>query len=606
MITVRKRPYEINWSGNQIVYSFFSQEAVTDKDLVFEVKLFFKSLAPGAAFKQVCVIPLTPVDGAASIDVSELLRSQLELSVPSLSIEASIAQKQSGIFYIQYRQYNINIQVEEGWVSTEVEFHRVVVKGGIAPFLWKGNNYWINYHQTFKPFLTWQKRGRLASINERLYLSWINLTNLPSGKIHAILTCTYTDASTAEESLVLPVEKHAIAHIPVGATELGFVDPDKTIWFWDIGVYDMTNAAAPQLISEKFRYHLDQRKDYNQLTLHYSNSLGGFDSARVRGVIETNITLEGADSESIVPFEDGAVTLPRLDRSLPHREVVQYKGDIGHLDKTEQDRLRDAFLTREVWMERFGRWWPVKLLTKQYKQGTTQDKRFTLPIEWSIADGGSYHYTPMLDLGDGILINNVCTATIGSISHTLSYFAGNTVGDVKISFNVNDPDGENISKIQYRVPGIQEDWKDFAYPYVQPLQMNLSAPSNRVVYMRAVCHAGSYGPVAMYEVSVPAVGVPPQVANSTVYNESNVDTPYSIVVNGQAITGGSIGANSYVPFRIAPGVYNTITLNLGFIAPVQGTLQDYDEVITLGNISGTSITWHNITVDNTGIIIKYH
>lgn len=602
MITLRKRPYDINWSGNQIVYSFFSEAAKNNLDLVFEVKLYFRNYEDLSDFKEIAIIPLTPYKGEASIDVAELLRSQLEFTLPTLWADSSDARKQTGEFYIIYREYDIDESASESWLSTEVDYKRKVLKGGIAPFLWKGNNYWHNYYPTQKPFLTWQRSGRYTGLFERIFLAWFNNTNIAAGKIICIVKCTYTDKSTSEKSVTVAVLPNRIAYIPVGAVDRDIITAGKTIWYWDVAVYDNTVSSSPVLISQVFRYVNDQRNDYNNQTLFYRNSLGGIDSVRIRGVIETTITLDGGDAETIEPFTDGATVLPRLDRSIAHREIPSFKGDIGHLDKNDQDRLRDAFLSREVWVEKYGRWWPVKLLTKQYKLRSTQDKRFVLPIDWTIADGGSYYYTPDIDLGSGILINNVCSAVITNVQHSLTYGAGNTLGMVSYTFQVDDPDGININKVQYRIPGYQEDWKDLAYPYVNPLQTNHAVPSSYIIYFRAICPVGQPGPVNAYAVTVPVVGAPPQVNNTNLYNETLVATPFTLSVNGAEVT-GILQAGEYSSFTFADQQNVTIRLDLRFVTPTNALLQTGDDIIE-GTISGSSIYFYNVNIVN-GFYIEF-
>jgi hypothetical protein len=616
VITLIKRPYPRNWSGNPVIYKFYSDDAKNDIDIIFEVRIVFKTAAFSAAYVTLAPIPLTPVEGMAALDISQILHAQMDYTVPGLGGGfVTESTKQSGIFYIEYREYNFNTSVAGPWITTEQLSTREIFKGGIHPFLWQANNYWLTYYNTRFPFLTWQKNGRLAGPDESLYLAWLNLFPTPNGNIQAFIRVTYIDGTSVDTNYLINGFSNRVYLLAAGIKQLNLtaLQPTKTIWYWTLTVHDTTVPATPVALSETFKFHADFRKDYNHTVLHYRNSLGGLDSVRIRGVIETVVNLEGSDSETAAaPDWFYTTPLPRFDTSLPHREMPMYKGDIGHLEKNEQDTLRDAFLNREIWMEKNGRWWPVKLLSKQYRLRATIDKRFTLPIEWMLADAGSFFYTPdNVDMGSGTLLDNVCAAIVIPGGAVSTYAGDNLTASVNWTYTVNNPGAEAVLKVQWMIPGFQDNWQDLAYPGTGSLVTVHPVPSHPVLYMRAVCSGGSAGDVAIQGLSVPTPieeedPPPPPVNNSSIQNGTSQDTPYRVLVVGSLTDEGSISAFETKYFHTAD--INTpvaVRVELDFVHPSTIDLVTDGVLYTPAYTLGSNVWVFNVLKIENGIQIFF-
>lgn len=596
---IRRRPFSQNFAGNPILYGWFDEEAANNPDILFEVRVQFKNAENLAAWQLLANVPLTPVGGSAEIDISHILKTYLEPGIPSLDTSFTESVRQTGVFYVEYRRISIGGVLNEAWNASEAEYLRQVIWGGIHPYMWRGNNFWVNYFAGENKFLTWQVNNRLAAFTEKIFLAWFNNTNVPVGNIKVFSDITYTDASKTQLSTMMPATGNRVYFIAAGAGQLGIPVPEgKKLWYWSVTVQDITVPDTPVNISQVFTFQLDNRKDYNYTTLHYRNSLGGLDSVRIRGAIEINITLDGSDAESAAfawwPF---AYTLHTFDRSLPHREIVAYKGEIGHLGKEEQDRLRDAFLNREVYQENHGRLWPIKLLSKQYRLRLSNDKRFTLPIEWVVADGGSYYYTPDISLGSGLNYTNVCAATVGNINYSLAYQTSD-VGRITWTWDVNNPSTDNVTKVQWKVPGFIEEWQDYPYPYQNPLETFHAAPGNYTFYFRAVCEGGSPGAITAKAVHIPAYDPDPgpdpepETNNSNIYNNTGVNTPLTVTVNGVIVYDGVVDSGSYASFNAIPGQI-VVQVVIQFVTPDSATLTTQNETVE-GYIRGPMVGGRSI------------
>lgn len=515
----------------------YSAAAEADSTNYFEIRVKFKQTG-AAAYTNVVVLPYKPVLGTAKVDIQDILDGLLQHELPYLPESTStpspyIAYKATGLFYIEYREIT-TAAPDPSWEDSEDAYERFVIKGGISFEKWRGDNYWVNYYDVVKPFLSWVESGRMRSYTELVWLTWLNLTSIGEFDIKMRVTTTFTDGSQDVQTLDCPVPQNCIGYFPAGADQLHLndIDDTKTVHYWELQVIDSgTNPVEP--LSQVFRIYLDNRNNYNDVTLHYRNSLGGLDATRIRGVIEYNSQRDFTSIERIVlndyytgHFINGRVA---ADNST---EILIYKGDIGHLGKEEQDRLRDIHLKREVWMSRQMKWLPVMLLTGSQKLKTTADKRFTMPLEFCIASGGNYYYTPdSVDLQDGnVATGLMCTAIIGSLTSGYAAGVGWTVNWALVSgapvkYFVSTPG------VSGGAPG-ETTGTSYLFPWL-PVGDN-------VITIQPVCYIGGeyyLGAAQTITVTVAPVCVGVAISGAPVYLPnaiSGVDYNYVISLTGTA------------------------------------------------------------------------
>ena len=420
-IVIQKRPYDRNWSGNPMLYQLYSADAFADPTNIFEIAIWFKR-RDQTDFTEIVKFPYTPVNGLAKIDVHSIIHRLLEYELPNLTDgfiyeNPLFAKKMSGFCYIKLREIT-TAEPDPAW-QTDSDNERLVIKGGISYEKWRGENYWVNFFDVQKPFFTWQQSGRMAAIAERMYLAWLNLTDVAEGFIKMRRKLVFTDASEDFTFIDFQVLKYDVGYFPSGATQLKLeeVDVDKVIWYWELQVFDVTDLDNLVEISQAFKFELDNRNDYNGLSLNYRNSLGGLDSARVRGVIEYSQERSFTEQDRVVLADYWNTHFINPKRiAVDSTELLIYKGDIGHLGKEEQDRLRDIHHQREAWQEQQGKWLPMMILTTNQRLKRTDDKLWGTPIEFAVASGGDNFYTPnSINLEDAPLAGDpLCTAIISN------------------------------------------------------------------------------------------------------------------------------------------------------------------------------------------------
>lgn len=603
MIVIQKRPYEYNFTGNPIVYQLFDNDAIGDATLAFQVKVMYMRL-DGSVYSEIATLTVAPSQGVAIIDISSLLHIQLEHYLPPLvntptphgSGSASLK------FYIQFRTIS-NTNTSVAWNTTEENYIRWGFKGGVHNFRYRGNAFFTQYLTSQKPFYTWQVRNRLAASNERIYLNWINLlyTYFPDEAFLKFkVLVTYTDQTTdTTEYSVIGLYKGYRYSLPAGATQLGLADlnPAKTIWYWQCWLEDVSLGGLG-IITEKFSYVMDNRKDYNDLQILYRNSLGGLDTVRVRGVLSKNLDYQFTTTQrSAAADYPDADQLPALLRTEPATEQLRYKAELGYLGKEEQDRLHDALLNREAYMERFERFLPLNIVQAGFELNRSDAYKWSLPIEFTLADDGSEFYTPdTIDLGAADPSTNVCSSFIVISGHTLLVDTPSVgLTTARMSYAVSG----SGTGLQWRVPGFQDVWQDVAFAASGTIDYAVSSDVEFNFEMRVKCSEGNFGAFTSHYVDTDPA---PHTANSTIYNETPTDSTFIINVNDIPVAMGVVTGGGYASFYIGAYTGASIDVILGSISPVEAELFIIDTTY-LGSIAGNVASWINKNTTIAGVTV---
>lgn len=589
-IVVNKRPSERCWAGNPCNYELYSAAAASDASIYFQVRLMFRYVGEG--FSEIIRMPFYPTAGTAQVDVRALVDGLLEFGLPTLSgadTDAYHAPKQTGYFYISYRE--ISTGTPGSFDDTEVDYERLAVKGGISYTKWRGNAFWNNYADTSNPgsfpFFTWQPSGRMVGLTDRMYLAWLNYTTSPA--LVARVLVYYTDGTNSGDqdfTIDSPV-KDKIVYIPVGAGQLGLeaLNPAKTIYKWDIRVFDV--YASEDSRSTTFSYYADYKKNYNDTVLHYRNSLGGIDALNIRGVIEQQLEYLNEQQAIITGYDyfNGS-TVAAQQRIINNREKLVYKGDVGYMPKEEQDRLRDAHLNRELWWCVDDKWLPAMNVTGNYKQRTSTDNLWSMPFEWMLGVPGETCYTPKnVNLGDADVSSNVCAATITDITIDKTITGGSA--DIEFDATVT-----GATEFTYQVVGFH------ASPIVAnvsdlPITVTgLTAPENYILRLRGKCSNGAIGK----KVDTPFVTAEGITYNSSIYNNTDFWDEFDVYLDG-VVTQPDMALN--------PGEFNlfnetatgTHTIKVGYGNGIPTVVNLIVDGVTYpGTVGAVETEWTGITL----------
>lgn len=581
-IVITKRPYGRSFSGNPVHYELTSATASTDSNIFFEFRLMFR-LIGDALFTEVGRMSWFPTGGVAEINVQDMLHSQLIWQVPAFPADEKTVQRadqQTGQFYIEFREITPTDQ-NPAFDTSELDFIRTIIRGGINFFKWAGNNFWVNYYNVKKPFLTWQLNGRLSGIQERMYLGYLcNDDGMTSVVIRARVT--YLDLSQDLVELPFSPVLDCLYYVPSGAFQWGFdqlaAAAGKSIYYWEIFIVNLSDPASPQTVSEVFKYYADNRNNLNDITLHYRNSLGGLDSVNVRGVVDESLDYNYQEQDiTFKPdyFDSHVITAQKLITETQEQQT--WKGDIGYLEKEEQDRLRDAQIQRDVYMKTGSKWWPINIITKNLKLKSTGDMKFSLPIEFTLGYGGSGYYTPKsIDLGDGVFTSNVCQAYMYNVDFSISFTDPNaTAGNVVGTLSAQEADPQNAStKFHYRING--GAWVDANYSDL-PLKIQVPAnQANQTLEYQTICTGDIVGKKNTVSfTTVQNAPAPPPVFPITTSQVSSTGTPGSTSSQVFEFTGVNVGDVLPAGVIIQCGVYSHDVI----VGPSNGTTDTLNSML---------------------------
>jgi hypothetical protein len=624
-IEITKRPYEKVFSGNPVHYELHSTLAASDPDVSFEVKVRFKKIGPLYTYEDVVSLPYAPVNGYATVDLKEILDSILEFDLPQFAVDETTVwntDKQTGKFYLQFREIT-PVNPDPNWDDSESAFESFVIKGGLSDFKYQGNNFWINFYDAVKPFLTWQPSGtrllkngktepvRLVAADERMYLAWLCSTGQAGSSIKARVF--YTDGTTANKVVGIGVSTPLIGtiyYLPCGCDQLGLNDvtPSKTIWYWTIQVVDVNDNTE---FSEIFKYELDNRHDEIAITLSYRNSLGGLDSQRVRGSVEKKLGYTYSELEKTIEpdYFSGHYFTPQKIISGNIEQLV-YSGNLGTLRKEEQDRLRDAQMIRETWTVRSGKWVPLNIITKDFTLVKNDDKRWSMPIEFTLGYAGSEYYTPdNIDLGEGVFVTNVCRAFISPLAVSRDAVTGDDAW--VMTAGENDP--QNASdEYRFRViknsdGSVARDWEVVGWGL--PIPFTLTNDTGfYTVEAQAICTNGVFGKKSSVVIDT-TIGAPgggsgggtgTGTTNSYIDNQTSFSGEWDVDVDFAAQSdNGSVGAGNTAPFNITvdPGTDIHIRIQLPDFTPSSVIIESGG--VNYYPTTGGIITW---TFDHVNIV----
>jgi hypothetical protein len=604
-VTVQKRPYQYCFSGNAVFYELMSSLAATDNTVQIELRVQFKTV--GGTYSATDAIPFAPVEGMVKADIADILESLLTYDVPDLSagIALQSAPGHTGTFYLQFREVSATNQ-NTTWDDSEAGFACLAVKGGLSRFKYQGNNFWVNYFNVKKPFLTWQQSGRKAALDERMYLLFLNLIEADS--IRAVAKVYFIDGTNASTDSTATVLSGQCVYVPAGAEQWNLQSlAAKVIWYWEITVW----AGSIQL-TETFRFEKDNRNDYNETTLHYRGSLGGLDSVRVRGDIQQDLSYQFQKLQLTQgpDYYTGNAYTPQ-QRIAASTELQTWSGDIGHLEKEEQDRLRDAFLQRETWWAVESKWWPVNILTTKATLRKSSSKLFSFPIEWTLAHEGDAYYTPQhMDVGTAVFESNVCQAFISNITVVLSSSDVPGMKTATISFDENDPqDASTQIRYRYYSDTAQFPWVTQAYA---PIVILVQDNKVTTLEVQGICSNNIFGKLVTIPIDT-RTPAPPDVPEDpgdpgttlvarTIENRTNYSGNFTVFINGAFVASGTLVANSSSTFNAPALDADTLRIDLSGYQPTSAVMTT--PTAKIGTITSLGIIWNNITSLDYRIILS--
>lgn len=379
-------------------------------------------------------------NGTVEFYCEDLLDAYLEWQQPALASNDIIpVTRQIRKYYIRYRQVT-SFNDSPAW-ATDQQSVRIVLKGGVAKEKFERNNFFVSYMPANKPFLTWSPANHFLGTEERRYLTYFHNAEDLTLQLKLKANVIYTDGTIAAVYKDFPsLATTRLFHLPAGLEQLGLLNihPDKQIWSFDLSVEDSGGIvwAAP------YRLYADYRQFYNIVSFVYHNSLGGIDTVRIRGEIDTELNRIYTETQSVLSYSTGEM-LPSENSASNISMYDSFKGDVGFLNTVQaQDALKDLMQSETVYQVIGGKWLQVVITIKNQKVRSSDDTKWSFELQWRYTFDNT-QYTPfnkMLGAGSEDeqpgAVYGVCTAPTGLTVELVEY----VTGGVKYRFKWNATD----------------------------------------------------------------------------------------------------------------------------------------------------------------------
>lgn len=400
---ISQRPYKFCFSKNPVQYTFSEISNFADAGCYLLIQIYKRDIG-GANEILLFTEQIKPLSTSVVYDMASIVESSLEYALPDFA--GSVVQSGNNVkeFYVKFATIT-DAAPDASYISDATNFI-YGVKGGIPRPQWDWNNYFVNYVQNNKPFLTWQPNNRFVGLNDSFFISFLN--SLASVSLSLIVDAVYIDGTTAQVVTNFTDSNKVLYHIQAGPDQLGLnaLHADKRLYKYSLSIVSTANHAT--VFVNPYTYYIDYRNFYNTKFIHYYNSLGGVEMVRANGMIETTADVTFTDSERF----GGNVIIgsPNLEEytQTAKSKVDSFKGDSGFLyTKAEQDVFQEILLTRFAWERIIGNNWRIYVTNKSTSLRKTTDKTWAIPLEWRYSFSNSV-YAPLIDLGVGGDGNNYC------------------------------------------------------------------------------------------------------------------------------------------------------------------------------------------------------
>lgn len=386
-------PYEVCFSRNPVVYRFkvtpYGSEEIALNTQV-AVSLYIESLHYSNLFTEVKRVALVPdAQGFCSIDWSNLIDANLDYEPPAPNnINITLLTKQAKRFYIRYALINNYEQAADAVQSAVF----TAFKGGLAIEEYHASNFFTGNIKTSKQFLRFTgDRRETVHISEPLWFHYalhLIFPNSFSATTKVTATATWNNNTTTVKELTLTTNmgNWRLLMAPVGVQQLG-LDTNPPAGATFIKYVDVkAERDGITLLSGTYRYYVHYENYYNTRTLHYFNSLGGFDTIVLRGNNEhggeyekqqfTRLDTSGFSTQGVIRAQE-------FNNASFERETI--KGNTGWIPKWKAEALRDLLNANLAWENKGTRLKPVVINTASSTLYTNKDNLFNIGIDYKDA-----------------------------------------------------------------------------------------------------------------------------------------------------------------------------------------------------------------------------
>lgn len=398
--TVIERPATLSFTKNEVRYVFESTD-ITPVGFYLQVELYVKEMKPGSVFVPVKTFNLKPnTDGKTYLYISDRLDTKTTFVLPAIDSIANNASLQAVQFYILFREITALVPNPD-FIETESDKVRTALKGGIEKQKFSRNNY-FNYQSANKLFYTWQPQNRYIFSNEYAFLS-LYITG-PDRKLKITIKKMNGDIVNGVQAIDFSAGIFWHLNISPSVLNISALAAGADIMYYEVSILD----AADAVLYNPYRLYLEYRPQYTVYDLGFHNSLGGFDTVRVKGDTTWSIDRDITEAEGALTLDGWAATYKpgEIGHSYINKRDT-FKGDIGFIRtadgsmKNPQEVMIEILISTSVWQFIDSRWVQIIGVQRGVELRKSSDKKFSFPIEWALPFYNSVFTPKSVNLGLG-------------------------------------------------------------------------------------------------------------------------------------------------------------------------------------------------------------
>lgn len=398
--TVIERPATLSFTKNEVRYVFESTD-ITPVGFYLQVELYVKEMKPGSVFVPVKTFNLKPnIDGKTYLYISDRLDTKTTFVLPAIDSIVNNASLQAVQFYILFREITALVPNPD-FIETESDKVRTALKGGIEKQKFSRNNY-FNYQSANKLFYTWQPQNRYIFSNEYAFLS-LYITG-PDRKLKITIKKMNGDIVNDVQAIDFSTGIFWHLNISPSVINISALAAGADIMYYEVSILD----AADVVLYNPYRLYLEYRPQYTVYDLGFHNSLGGFDTVRVKGDTTWSIDRDITEAEGALTLDGWAAT--KKPGEIGHSYINKrdtYKGDIGFIRtadgsmKNPQEVMIEILISTSVWQFIDSRWVQIIGVQRGVELRKSSDKKFSFQIEWALPFYNSVFTPKSVNLGLG-------------------------------------------------------------------------------------------------------------------------------------------------------------------------------------------------------------
>lgn len=394
-VFILKEPAEISFTGNPMPYTIsLSPYGTLEKtqDIRIVVMVQVEILLDSNAFTEAVTEQFYPDDnGMVSFDIKTVIDAYLDYYTPSPDLNKPVQAVN------QRKRYRINYLVQKDGdpvTSTKQSTILIAIKGGMSFGDWHPSNFFNIVVLKQKKPLNFILDREQVRLDDKRFIFWLYpFENVYDQYIFVKVKLDNGDEVLYTHPSSIFTNRWSICCAPAGFNMLNLASilPEGTMAV----SYTITIATDDLVVVAPVTFTIDHRNFYDSRQLVYRNSMGAMETIHLTGELSFEGSYTKQYAQRVVPasyFEEKSILFNK-NITADVEEQSKVLGTTGFLSRSSSDKLRDLFISKQVYEYYNGRLVPVTITNTSAKFYTNkQQSMIGVDVEWQRPT--SSYYTP--------------------------------------------------------------------------------------------------------------------------------------------------------------------------------------------------------------------